>query len=297
MLIIQAQAMGMCFGVEDAISIAHSLSHPHQVTVLGEIVHNREVQQDLLNRGFHSQPEQQRQVLPETQTVMVTAHGISQRYRERLQGKEIIDTTCPLVTRVHKSAAHYVAAGFRLVMVGKSGHVEVLGISEDYTDTVVLCRPDQVVAGLGPRLAILAQTTTPPDLFAEVASRVEQLHPDSEIVRVDTICRPTRQRQQAIGQLLRRVEALVVVGGSNSNNTLRLVEQAQAKGLPGYRVEGPEELKTSWFRGLSVIGLSAGTSTPRSAIEAVHRRLLEIGRSLARRSQPRVRGGALATVC
>ncbi|MBT9585900.1 4-hydroxy-3-methylbut-2-enyl diphosphate reductase [bacterium] len=298
MLIIQAQAMGMCFGVEDAISIAHSLSQPEKVTVLGEIVHNRQVQHDLQNRGFHSQPEDQRQHLPDTEAVMVTAHGISQAYRQRLAGKDIIDTTCPLVARVHKTALRLVKEGFRLVLVGKPGHVEVLGISEDFADTVVLPSVESVPAGLGPRLAILAQTTTPADLFAEVSRQVERLHPDSEILRSDTICRPTKDRQAAIGQLLSKVDALVVVGGSNSNNTLRLVEQAQRRGLPSIRVERPEELQARWFRGINVVGLSAGTSTPRSAIEAVHRRLLEIDRSLKRRpeSQP-IQPRALAPVC
>lgn len=278
MLIIQAQAMGMCFGVEDAITTAQALPRPREVTVLGEIVHNRMVLDDLAERGFPSQPESFRQQLPDTPAVLVTAHGISDRYRKRLEGKQIIDTTCPLVQRVHKTARSLNAAGFRLVLVGKPGHVEVLGITEDFPDTVVVPGPDQVRPGWGPRLGILAQTTTPPDLFAEVARQVVRCHPDSEIRKADTICRPTRQRQEAINHLLDRVQALVVVGGANSNNTLRLVEQARHRGLPGYRVEQPDELQESWFRGLTLVGLSAGTSTPRAAIEAVHRRLLEIGR-------------------
>lgn len=299
MLIIQAQAMGMCFGVEDALTMAHSLSHPHRVTVLGEIVHNRQVQEGLQERGFLSQPEDQREQIPDTERVLVTAHGISQRYRQRLAGKEIIDTTCPLVERVHNKALRLAQEGFRLVLVGKPGHVEVLGITEDFPDTVVIPDPLSVKPGLGARLGVLAQTTTPPDLFLQVAGRLEELHPHSEIRRADTICKPTRQRQQAIGELLDRVEALVVVGGANSNNTLRLVEQARLRGLPSVRVERPEELHPGWFEGLQLVGLSAGTSTPRAAIEAVHRRMLEIGRSLqrpARLPQP-TRGRALAPVC
>lgn len=278
MLVIQAQAMGMCFGVEDAISTAHSLNNPQDVTILGEIVHNRRVQQDLLNLGFASQNEDDRRELPASPAVLVTAHGISDSYRSRLKGKQIIDTTCPLVTRVHKTARRYHEMGYRLVLVGKPGHVEVLGITEDYPDAQVVASLESVPAGLGEKLAVLAQTTTPSDLFEAVFRRVVELHPGSTVEKLDTVCRPTKQRQQAIGALLKRVQALVVVGGAHSNNTLRLCEQAEKLGLPNVRVEDPAELNSEWFRGLSVVGLSAGTSTPADAITAVYRRLLEIGR-------------------
>ncbi len=280
MLVIQAQAMGMCFGVEDAIASARSLNNPQDVTILGEIVHNRGVQRDLIDLGFSSQPEDARQDLPDTPAVLVTAHGVSEAYRKRLADKQVIDTTCPLVTRVHKTARSLRENGYRLVLVGKPGHVEVLGITEDYLDTEVIASLEAVRADLGARLAVLAQTTTPSELFEAVYERVVRLHPDSEVVKVDTVCRPTKQRQQAIGALLKRVQALVVVGGAHSNNTLRLCEQAEKLGLPNLRVEEPGELKSEWFRGLHVVGLSAGTSTPSGAIAAVYKRLLEIGRSL-----------------
>jgi len=272
--------MGMCFGVEDAIAKAHSLQNPQDVTILGEIVHNRGVQQDLIQRGFASQAEEDREKLPESSSVLVTAHGISNHYRERLAGKTVIDTTCPLVTKVHKMAERLSQQGFRLVLAGKPGHVEVLGITEDYPETEVVATVEDVRADLGAKLAVLAQTTTPSDLLEAIYQRVVALHPDSEVQRVDTVCRPTKQRQQAIGALLKRVQALVVVGGAHSNNTLRLVEQAEKQGLPSLRVESPAELKPEWFRGLNLVGLSAGTSTPAEAIAAVYRRMLEIGRAL-----------------
>ncbi len=280
MLILQARAMGMCFGVEDALELAHSLERPDEVTILGEIVHNPQVQRDMEQRGFHLQPEDQRATLPTSTRVLVTAHGISERFRQRLRssGKDIVDTTCPLVVRVHKAAAFLAQQGFRLVLVGKRGHVEVLGITEDYPETVVCSGPDEVPKDLGPRLAVLAQTTTPPSLYQAVAEAVRARNPHSEVRQVDTVCRPTRDRQQAIRELLTRVEAVVVVGGPRSNNTLRLLEQAQQAGLPAWRVEGPEELKADWFRGIHRLGLTAGTSTPRSAIEGVHRRLLQLAR-------------------
>lgn len=282
MLIVQAEHMGMCFGVEDALEAAEAVHNPASVTILGEIVHNRGVQQGLLARGYASQPENAREVVPETEGVLVTAHGISQRYRQRLEqaGKHIVDTTCPLVTRLHKTAEKLVLAGYRLVLAGKPGHVEVLGITEDFQDTVVVPDAALVPAGLGPRLAVVAQTTTPSELFEQVAARVRDLHPDSDVRLSDTICRPTRQRQAAIGPLLGRVQALVVVGGVNSNNTQRLVDQARVRGLPCWRVERAEELEAGWFANLAVVGLTAGTSTPRATVQAVHRRLLRIGRTL-----------------
>ncbi|MFN8612775.1 MAG: 4-hydroxy-3-methylbut-2-enyl diphosphate reductase [Vulcanimicrobiota bacterium] len=289
MLVIQAQAMGMCFGVEDAIASARSLNNPQDVTILGEIVHNGGVQRELLELGFSSQAETDRQQLPQTPSVLITAHGISDSYRRRLQGKQVVDTTCPLVTRVHKVARRCHEQGYRLVLVGKPGHVEVLGVTEDFSDTEVIPDCHSVRAGLGSKLAVLAQTTTPSELFEAVHQRLVQLHPDSQILKIDTVCRPTKQRQQAIVALLKRVQALVVVGGAHSNNTLRLCEQAAKLGLPNFRVEQPEELRPEWFRGLHLVGLSAGTSTPGQAITAVYRRLLEIGRSMkpeTRRATP-----------
>jgi 4-hydroxy-3-methylbut-2-en-1-yl diphosphate reductase len=284
MLIVQAEHMGMCFGVEDALEAAESVNRPEAVTILGEIVHNRGVQEGLLARGYASQPENARAALPETPGVLITAHGISKLYRQRLEtaGKQIVDTTCPLVTRLHKTAEKLVTAGYRLVLAGKPGHVEVLGITEDFPDTVVVADAAAVRTGLGQRLAVVAQTTTPSELFAQVAARVRELHPTSEIRVSDTICRPTRQRQAAIGALLGRVQALVVVGGANSNNTQRLVDQARQRGLPCWRVERDDELQPHWFADLAVVGLTAGTSTPRSTVQAVHRRLLSIGRTLRR---------------
>lgn len=282
MLIVQAQHMGMCFGVEDALEIAHGLDRPEEVTILGELVHNRAVQDRLLQRGYRSQPESGREVLPPTRRVLVTAHGISDAYRQRLEreGRELVDTTCPLVRRVHQAAAQLAAQGYRLVLAGKPGHVEVLGITQDHPDTVVVADPQLVPAGLGERLAVIAQTTSPRELLHGVAERVRELHPHSEVRLVDTICRPTRQRQDAIVQLLGKVQALVVVGGANSNNTLRLVEQARDKGVPCWRVERAEELDPEWFRDFALVGLTAGTSTPRENIEAVHRKLLSIGKEL-----------------
>lgn len=286
MLIIQAESLGMCFGVKDALEIAHSLKDPQEVAILGEIVHNAQVQGELLSKGFASQSESQRKELPPHPAVMITAHGISERYRERLQhaGKEIIDTTCPLVSRLHKMARHLSQQGYRLVLVGKANHVEVLGITEDFPNTVVLGHPQEACPGLGDKLAILAQTTTPPGLFESAWEKIQELHPQAEVRKVDSICKPTRDRQQAIAKLLDRVEALVVVGGENSNNSLRLLEQAHFRGLPGWRVSDPTELKPEWFSALRLVGLTAGTSTPEDSIQAVYRRLLEIARLRASES-------------
>ena len=280
MLIILAQAMGMCFGVKDALQAVDSLDNPRNVTILGEIVHNPTVQKGLLRRGFRSQAETDRAQLPESQQVLVTAHGISQTYRSRLDraGKEVVDTTCPLVVKAHKAAAFWFSKGYQLVLVGKPGHVEVLGITEDFPTTLVVTGPQDVAAGLAPKVAVLAQTTTPSGLFHQVVERVSQLNPGSLVKTVDTVCRPTKERQTANQELLRKVEAVVVVGGANSNNTLRLVEQAQAKGLPCWRVEDASELKQEWFSGFRLVGLTAGTSTPQESIDAVHRQLLQWGR-------------------
>ncbi|OYW17350.1 MAG: 4-hydroxy-3-methylbut-2-enyl diphosphate reductase [Planctomycetales bacterium 12-60-4] len=275
MQIVVASALGWCFGVRDAVAAANSVTNPAEVTIFGELVHNEQVLQQLQDRGLHQLTEGDRQRLPSTPTVLITAHGISERNWQRLTnaGLAIVDTTCPLVRRVHAAARLLVQEDRHLVVIGQPGHVEVLGIVEDFPATDVWPDVASVTTTEHRRLGVISQSTTRPDVAEAVLGRIRELHPHAEIRWVDTICQPTRDRQRAIEELLDQISVLVVVGGQRSNNSQALAERARTRGIRAHLVQTADQLQQDWFRCDDVVGLTAGTSTPDAAITAVQQRL------------------------
>lgn len=281
MKVIRAAAMGMCFGVRDALEIIDAQAEPERVTIYGELVHNEEVLADLERRGFRSTDEERGRAIPEGELVLVTAHGLSHRERDRLRasGKSLIDTTCPLVERAHEAALRFHRAGAFVAVVGRADHVEVKGLVGDLEEGRYAVVPDAASArrfpGDGP-VGVIFQTTTPPFLGEEVFEAIRAANPGREVRRANTICKPTRDRQSAVEELLDRVEALVVVGGANSNNTRQLAELAARRGVPALRVRNAGDLEPGWFAPYRVVGLTAGTSTLDRTIDEVHEALLRI---------------------
>ncbi|MBI3823969.1 MAG: 4-hydroxy-3-methylbut-2-enyl diphosphate reductase [Planctomycetes bacterium] len=283
MKIIKADVLGMCFGVRDALAIIEDVRDPEAVTIHGELVHNEKVLDDLSERGFRMIGESKRRPLPVTQAVLITAHGVSNRERARLKdaGKELIDTTCPLVTRAHEAAQKLQADGRHVLVIGKRGHVEVQGIVEDLTSFDVLQSPDEVRTYPHARLGIMCQTTTPVPHADAIRSAIKAKNPHADIRFIDTICHPTKDHQKALERLMDEVEAMVVVGGHNSNNTRQLVLRCQARGLRAFHVQGPEDLRPEWFDGVEIVGLTAGTSTLDDTIDAVEESLQHIAQPVA----------------
>lgn len=270
MQVIRAQAMGMCFGVRDAIHLARSVDEPSQVTIFGELVHNEQVNRELAGRGLKSQAEVSRG-LPTTPRVMVTAHGISNRQRSELEqaGRTLIDTTCPLVRRAHDTALRLQSEGWHVVVAGKKNHVEVIGLTGDLDHPTIIEHPQDAATLPHPRIAMICQTTLPPAQAQDIFAALTRVNPGSTVKLFDTICRPTRDRQAAVEELLTQVDALVVVGGRHSNNTHQLVGIADKIHVPALHVTCADELDTNWLRQYRVIGLTAGTSTPDDVIDAV----------------------------
>jgi len=277
MRIIRARAYGFCFGVRDALAVAQHVPRPEEVTIFGELVHNEQVLGELSDRGFRHTSEAQRTV-PHTDRVLITAHGISDRMRQQfaIAGKRLIDTTCPLVQRVHAAAQRFAAEGRYVIVIGQPGHVEVQGIVEDLPAAAVFAEPEDVIDTGHSLLGIVCQSTTRPDVAAAVRARIAELHSHANIAFADTICQPTRDRQAAVTELLEQVTVLIVVGGLRSNNSRALVEQAAARGVTAYLVQTADDLRVDWFTRDDVVGLTAGTSTPDEVIEAVAARLDEI---------------------
>jgi 4-hydroxy-3-methylbut-2-enyl diphosphate reductase len=275
----------MCFGVRDALAVLDRVAAPADVTIHGELVHNPEVLQLLDRRGFRRSPEAERAV-PPTPVVMVTAHGVSERERASLAaaGKHIVDTTCPLVQKAHDAARELVAEGRRLVVIGRRDHVEVRGIVEDHEGAIVVGAAAHVARWPEPRLGVVCQTTTQVEVAAELIAAIRAANPHADVRCIDTICSPTKARIDALQRLLPRVDALVVVGGHDSNNTRQLVQRAERCSVRTFHVANARELRAPWFDGVRVVGLTAGTSTLARTIDEVHGWLARLAAQRAGRS-------------
>jgi 4-hydroxy-3-methylbut-2-enyl diphosphate reductase len=279
MLVIKAEVLGMCFGVRDALQILAEVSEPQRVTIHGELVHNETVLTQLGERGFRMIKEAQRRPLPLTETVLITAHGVSDRERQRLQdaGKQLVDTTCPLVKRAHEAAQKLRQQGRHVLVIGRRGHVEVQGIVEDLDSHDVVQSADEVRTYPFARLGIMCQTTTPARLVQQIRAAVAERNPHADIRFVDTVCHPTKDHQKALETLLEQVEAVVVVGGRNSNNTRELVARCAERGLPAFHIRSAADLEPAWFTGVETVGLTAGTSTLDATIDEVYEALMTMG--------------------
>ncbi len=284
MKIILAEHFGMCFGVRDAIAQAEQLASEGPLTILGELVHNPVVREQLRGQGVREASLGEDGSIATTARVMITAHGVSDAKRKMLRerGANVADGTCPLVRHAHEQLRYLVAAGFFPVVIGKPGHVEVEGLIGDFPDAVVLGTPDDI-SRLPQRLryGIISQTTQPIGFVRKMVDLVRRRHPDAEVRFADTVCKPTKDRQLALQELIRQADAIVVVGGRTSNNTRQLVETCRDAGKRAFHIERPEELKADWFAGIEVVGLTAGTSTLPETVQAAHERLHEISITLS----------------
>lgn len=270
MRVVTALDLGMCFGVRDALAVVDGVARPGDVTIHGELVHNGEVLDELARRGFAQSAERTRAV-PATPVVLLTAHGVSERERERLlaRGKRLLDTTCPLVRRAHAAAQELQAEGRRVVVIGRADHVEVRGIVEDLRAPIVVAGVDDVRCWFEPALGVVAQTTTQVAAAEAIVAAIRDRNPVADVRFADTICSPTKARIAALDALLPQVDGVVVVGGRRSNNCRQLVVRAEAAGAAVLHVESAAQLDAAWLAGRRVVGLTAGTSTLDRTIDAV----------------------------
>jgi len=282
MTIHLAEHYGICFGVRDALALAERIAPREPLTILGELVHNPIAQDRLEDLGvkqgaIDDPPENV------TRRVMITAHGASDAARARWQatGRTVEDATCPLVRHAHGQLRQLVETGCFPVIIGKHGHVEVRGLAGDFPGAAVL----ETVADLAdipahPLYGVVAQTTQPIDRVLSLVVALRESRPHSRVRFRDTVCRPTKERQEALRKLLREVEAVVVVGGRNSNNTRELVETVRAVGLAVFHIERPEDLRPEWFEGIEHVGITGGTSTLPETVAQVRLSLLEMASQL-----------------
>ena len=265
----------MCFGVKDAIALALEQARTRPLTVLGELVHNETVLAGLRARGIEFQDDAGEVA---TQTVMITAHGASERRMSAVRGRglKVLEATCPLVHVAHQAVEKLVRDGFHPIIIGKRDHVEVRGLTEDLAEfDVLLSESDVLQLKEQPRFGIAAQTTQPIEHVRRLVELIRRRFPDSEVRFIDTVCRPTKQRQNAAVELAQHCDVVVVIGGANSNNTRELVKTCSRYCLRVHHVQAAHDLRPEWFPGAQTVGITAGTSTPDSLINEVEQWLLQ----------------------
>ena len=277
--ILLASPRGFCAGVDRAIEIVEQALERFgaPVYVRHEIVHNRHVVESLRTKGavFVEDPAE----VPKGALLVFSAHGVSPAVRQAAadRGLRIVDATCPLVTKVHVEALRFARADHEIVLVGHAGHVEVEGTMGQAPERMHLVQDVADVEKLEVRdpehLAVLTQTTLSVDDTRDVLEALRRRFPQVQLPRKDDICYATQNRQNAVKQLVRSADVVLVVGAPSSSNSNRLVEIAAKSGARAQLVQTADEIDPAWLEGAACIGVTAGASAPEVLVEQVIERL------------------------
>ena len=276
MRILRAAHLGMCFGVRDAITLALEHAEAGPLTILGDLVHNPTVLRGLEEKGITIARDLDRVATP---TLMVTAHGTSERTlaRTRALGLQVVEATCPLVHVAHRAVAALARDGYHVVIVGQRDHVEVRGLTGDLDRfDIVLEDADVLALDERARFGVAAQTTQPLQKVRRLVELIRARFPQSEVRFMDTVCKPTKDRQSAAVEMARQADLVIVVGGQSSNNTRELVKTCARHCRRVHHVQTDGDLRPEWFEGVEVVGVTAGTSTPDDVIDAVEARIRQV---------------------
>ena len=282
--VVVAAPRGYCAGVDRAVvTVEKALDlYGPPVYVRKQIVHNKHVVETLEERGAIFVEELSE--VPEGATVVFSAHGVSPAVHAEAADRQLktIDATCPLVTKVHHEAKRFAEQGLPILLIGHDGHEEVEGTTGEAPEHITLIQHPEDVDGIDlptdQPVAWLSQTTLSVDETAQTVNRLRDRFPNLVDPPSDDICYATQNRQDAVRQIAAHSDLMIVVGSSNSSNSVRLVEVALDAGAQAaYRVDDASELDTAWFAGVSQIGVTSGASVPESLVEGVLRRLVELG--------------------
>ena len=287
MQILLANPRGFCAGVDRAIDIVERaielFSKP--IYVQHEVVHNRYVVERLRNLGAVFVDELDD--VPAGATVIFSAHGVSLAVREEAKKRDlkVFDATCPLVTKVHMEVSRFGREGREVILIGHAGHPEVEGTMGQFDDSrggrIYLVETEDDVAKLEiqdpTRLAFVTQTTLSVDDTQRIVGALKKKYPELASPRKEDICYATQNRQDAVKRLAERCDIILVVGSPSSSNSNRLREIAEKVGIPGYLVDGPEDMHREWFDGKQAVGVTAGASAPEILVKRVVDRLREWG--------------------
>ncbi|MGW6447581.1 4-hydroxy-3-methylbut-2-enyl diphosphate reductase [Lentzea sp. NPDC055074] len=279
--VLLASPRSFCAGVERAIEIVERLLDQRggPVYVRKQIVHNVHVVRSLEARGAVFVEELSE--VPFGATAVFSAHGVSPAVRAeaRLRDLDVLDATCPLVTKVHSEARRFAERGDTIVLIGHAGHEEVEGTLGEAPDQMVLVETVEDVQALeitGP-VSYLTQTTLAVDETAEVVAALERKFPHVRGPGSDDICYATTNRQVAVREVAAQSDLVLVLGSKNSSNSVRMVELAARGGTPAYLIDDASEIDPEWLSGVSSVGLSAGASAPPELVDEVVAALEALG--------------------
>ncbi len=272
MQIILANPRGFCAGVNMAIeSLERSLDlFGSPLFVYHEIVHNKYVVERFKARGVvfvESISE-----VPEGAPLLYSAHGVSPQIREESKRRKLraIDATCPLVTKVHLEAVKYAKEGYTIILIGHEGHDEVIGTMGEAPERMILVETAEDVANLTinpEKMAYLTQTTLSVDDANVVIAALRDKFPQIANPPKDDICYATQNRQEAVRELARRADLVIVLGSQNSSNSKRLAEIAGSLGPHAHLIDGVTEIRSEWFDGVENVLITAGASAPEDVVQ------------------------------
>jgi 4-hydroxy-3-methylbut-2-enyl diphosphate reductase len=240
------------------------------IYVYHEIVHNKYVVEHFRGRGVTFVDDLAE--VPFGATLLFSAHGVSPEVRRVARERKLraIDATCPLVTKVHLEAVKYAREGFTILLIGHEGHDEVIGTMGEAPEAIILVESPEDVATLEVaderKVAYLTQTTLSVDDANRIIDRLKERFPHITAPPKDDICYATQNRQEAVAQLAGEVDVALVLGSQNSSNSQRLAELAREHRIPAYLVDGPGDLRSTWFEGVKTVLVTAGASAPEEVV-------------------------------
>ncbi len=282
--VLLAAPRGFCAGVDRAIVVVEETLKLYgpPVYVRKQIVHNKFVVSSLESRGaiFVDETDE----VPEGAVLVFSAHGVSPAVRHEAQerGLQTIDATCPLVTKVHQEARRFAAEGYRIMLIGHDGHEEVEGTAGEAPEATTLVQSPadaaSVTAEPGQKVAWLSQTTLSVDEALATVDELRRTIPGLVDPPSDDICYATQNRQAAVKLMAPRCDVVIVVGSSNSSNSVRLVDVALQSGAKAaHRIDGAEEIDPAWLTGASTVGVTSGASVPEILVDGVLEHLQSVG--------------------
>jgi 4-hydroxy-3-methylbut-2-en-1-yl diphosphate reductase len=275
MRVVLAQPRGFCAGVVRAIDIVERAleKYGEPVYVRHEIVHNRHVVETLKSKGARFVEELDE--VPDGAVTIFSAHGVPQTVVKEAEGRNlpVLDATCPLVSKVHSQGKRYVTTGRKLILIGHAGHPEVEGTMGQVGAPVHLVQSEEDVEALAipsdTPVAYVTQTTLSIDDTRNVIAALKRRFIDIVGPETTDICYATQNRQQAVRELCRVADVIIVVGAKNSSNSNRLREIGKEEGKPSYLINDGSELDPEWVNGHTTIGITAGASAPEALVENV----------------------------
>jgi len=271
--IILLRPRGFCAGVVRAIDVVKIVLNLYgaPVYVRKEIVHNRHVVDELRQAGAIFVEELSE--VPAGARVIFSAHGVSPAVREeaKLRNLQVIDATCPLVTKVHLEAVKFARQGYTIILIGHAGHDEVIGTLGEAPESTILVSSVEDVDKLQVRdpakIAFLTQTTLSLDETRDIVERLKERFPAIKGPKTQDICYATENRQLGVKAVVPLTDVLLVVGSQNSSNSRRLVEVCQNEGVPAYLVDDNREVNSAWLDGIQTVAVTAGASAPENLVQ------------------------------